>query len=240
MTLSFVNHVPETLNILLYGPQGSGKSAGAASAPGPILYLNADGPDALRYGRKKYGHEKFNEVVVTSGRQLDEVLLMLRNGATFGTVVMDTLSAIYTALLEEKAKGARPTLPMYGDVGKQIERFCRELRDTPVNFVVLAQPVPVKDETTGVIERTPASGTSNPALGNTVAEMMTIVGFCGRVAAADGSGARYMATLVDAPGRIGKDRTDSLGIAAELDLSKWVERANAPIAVTNEQELVAA
>lgn len=230
MTISFVSpdEIPDTINILLYGPSGSGKSTAAASAPGPILYLNADGPDAMKYPRRRHGSDKIREVTVDSGSVLNEALLMLRNGAGFKTVVLDTFSAIYTALLEEKSKGGRPTLPQYGDVGTALERFCHELRDTPVNFVVLTQPMSVKDESSGVIEKVPYTGTSNPALGNKIVEMMTVVGYCGRVAPQhDGDGPRFMATLVDTPGRIGKDRTDSLGTARDLDLTEWIETAGA-------------
>jgi hypothetical protein len=217
--------IPDTYNILLYGPSGSGKSTAAASAPGPILYLNADGPDALRYPRQLYDNETLREVAVTDGQVLNEALIMLRNGAGFGTVVLDTFSAIYTVLLEEKAKGGRPTLPQYGDVGTAMERFVREVRDLPYHFVVLCQEFSVKDETTGVIERLPYTGTNNPALGTKVIEAMTIVGYCGRVAAQEGSTAKYMATLVDVPGRRGKDRTDALGTARELNLTEWVATA---------------
>jgi hypothetical protein len=218
--------IPDTCNILLYGPSGSGKSTAAASAPGPILYLNADGPDALRYPRQRYGNEKMREVAVTDGKVLNEALIMLRQGGGFATVVLDTFSAIYTVLLEEKAKGGLPTLPQYGDVGTALERFVREVRDLPVNFVVLCQEFSVKDESTGVIERLPYTGTNNPALGTKVIEAMTIVGYCGRVAPQEAGSARYMATLVDVPGRRGKDRTNTLGTARELDLTEWIATAS--------------
>ena len=43
---------PQTYNVLLYGPPKSGKSTAAATAPGPILWLNAEGAGALGYARK--------------------------------------------------------------------------------------------------------------------------------------------------------------------------------------------
>lgn len=218
--------IPDTYNILLYGPSGSGKSTAAASAPGPILYLNADGPDALRYPRRRHGHEKIREVAVTDGQVLNEVLIMLRNGASFSTVVLDTFSAVYTALLEDKAKGGRPTLPQHGDVQTALGRFVKEVRDMPVNLVVLAQEYQDRDESSGVIERVPYMGTKNPALATKVIEDMTIVAYCGRVTPQDGGKPKYMATLVDVPGRRGKDRTDALGAARELDLTEWVNTAS--------------
>lgn len=233
MTLTFVEpgEIPDTYNIMLYGPSGSGKSTAAASAPGPILYLNADGPDALRFPRRQHGSTKIREVTVTGADVLTDVLLLLRHiqghdGEGPQTVVLDTLSSVYTTILEDKAKGGRPTLPQYGDTGTAIERFCREVRDMPVNLVVLAEQFSVKDESTGIVERVPYSGTSNPALGEKIVEMMSVVGYCGRVAPAGEKGKpRYVATLVDAPGRRGKDRTDALGTHRDLDLTEWIETA---------------
>lgn len=228
--------IPDTLNIFLYGPSGCGKSTAAFSAPGPILYVNADGPDALRYPRRRYGSDGVHEVTAGSAA-LNEVLLTLRGDHIYRTVVLDTLSAIYTVLLEERAKGGRPTLPQHGDVGTAIERFCRELRDMPVNGVLLAQEFGVKDESSGVIERLPYTGTNNPALGGKLIEMAGVVGYCGRVAPQDGGKPRYMATLVDAPGRRGKDRTDSLGTSRDLNISEWIEAA---MAAETPQEAIAA
>lgn len=220
--------IPDTLNVLLYGPSGSGKSTAAFRSPGPVLYVNADGPDALKFLRRKYGSTQISEVTA-SGPSLNEVLLTLRGEHPFRTVVLDTISAIYTVLLEERSKGGRPTLPQHGDVGVAIERFCRELRDLPVNGVLLCEEYGVKDESSGVIERLPYTGTNNPALGGKLIEMAGVVGYCGRVTPQDGNPLpRYMATLVDAPGRRGKDRTDALGVARDLDLTDWIQTAAAP------------
>jgi len=38
---------PETMNCLLYGSPGAGKTTGAATAPGPIVWVNLDGSNAL-------------------------------------------------------------------------------------------------------------------------------------------------------------------------------------------------
>jgi hypothetical protein len=53
-SLTFVDPpaAPETFNVLLYGPPKSGKSTAAATAPGPILWVSAEGPGALAYARK--------------------------------------------------------------------------------------------------------------------------------------------------------------------------------------------
>ena len=55
-SLTFVEQHPDpNVNVLLYGGPKTGKTMGAASAPGPILYLNADRPNATRLAHAKYG-----------------------------------------------------------------------------------------------------------------------------------------------------------------------------------------
>ncbi len=44
--------VPEHCNFLLYGPPKSGKSTAAATAPAPIMWVSAEGRNALHYARK--------------------------------------------------------------------------------------------------------------------------------------------------------------------------------------------
>ena len=56
MPLQFVKPGAEPhLNVCLFGPPKSGKTVGAASAPKPLLLLNADRPNATRYVHAKYG-----------------------------------------------------------------------------------------------------------------------------------------------------------------------------------------
>src|SRR6187402_2452551 len=55
--LEFVDPVADDhhLNVFLYGPPKTGKTMGGASAPGPILYLNGDRPNAVVMAKRKYG-----------------------------------------------------------------------------------------------------------------------------------------------------------------------------------------
>jgi hypothetical protein len=227
MTLDFVdptNH-SANLNIFLYGPPGSSKTTGALSAPGPILYLNAEGGNAAMFARRLHAGTEIREVVVDSGEVLNEALLYARAGNGIETVVLDSLGAIFQAVLEDKTGGGKPTLPQYGDTTTAIERFARALRDLPVNVVLIAHEQAVKDEVSGQFERLPFTGTTNPALGIKLMAQADVVGYTGLIEGdEENPKTRYVAQLFDAGGRRGKDRTDLLGRFPELNIIAWLEQ----------------
>jgi len=226
MSLDFVDPTdhPPALNIVLYGPPGSSKTTGALSAPGPILYLNAEGANAAMFARRLHSDTEIREVVIEKGDTLNEALLYARAGNGIKTVVLDSLGAIFQAVLEGYTGGGKPTLPQYGDTTTAIERFARALRDLPVNVVLIAHEQAVKDEVSGQFERLPFTGTNNPALGVKLMAQADVVGYTGRIEGdEENPEPRYVAQLFDAGGRRGKDRTDSLGQFPELNISAWVE-----------------
>lgn len=220
MTLNFVtpSETPAPLKALIYGPPGSGKTCAACSAPGPILYLNCEGPDALTFSRKMFGNEKILEVAFTGKQSLTDVFIYARdpeNGVQ--TIVVDSIGEMYRMLLEELG-GERATLQNYGDVNTLIERFCRSLRDLPIHVVLVAHEDIADIE--GETVRLPLTG--GRRLPEILMAMMSVVAYCGVVAETDDTPRRFVGQLVQANGRRAKDRSDALGKARDLDLTEWI------------------
>lgn len=212
------------MNVVLYGPPKTGKTLGAASAPGPVLYLNCDLDDATRLAHKRYP-AKIQEVDLSGGvlRALYDITTALRDPASpFETVVVDPIGDLYRRLLDESNNNAlRATLPQRGDVSVHIERFCRALCEIDVNVVLVAHElVGEKDEVTGYHERLPFCGTSNPKLAEKLMGMVNVVGFTGCIEDKD-AGNQYVAQLYPAGGRRGGDRWNVLGNVRTLNLTEW-------------------
>lgn len=211
-----------TKNVVLYGPAGSGKTTGACSAPCPVLYLGAEGLNAVDFAKTIY--KDINVVEVDGRAVLEDAYLWLRDKKLARTVVLDSASEIRSAVLRDIAKDPRhPTLPEQGDASTFVERYLMSLRDLPVNVVVVAHEFSVKDEASGAIERAVYAGTNNPALSNKIMGVFAdVVGYCARVEQETGDDV-YMAQLVDGNGRRGKNRGGVLGKAAEIDVAAWIE-----------------
>ncbi len=219
---------PQTYNVLLYGNPKSGKSTAAATAPGPILWLNAEGPGALGYARKtaKQRGTDILEVSIDkrrrdSTRVLDEVYRHVTSGQdpAVATVVVDTLAKLRDALIAELVvKGAKNTLQQFGEVADKLGGFIVALRDLPVNVVLIAHAdMRDSDEDGRVV--VPLIGGK---LTDTVPGEVDVVAFCAPLTT-DDDGTRYFGQLVEGRGRIAGDRSGALagpqGIR-ELDLTE--------------------
>ena len=237
MALTFIEPdlQPDSWNALLYGPGGNGKTVGACSAPGPLVLVNADGPDASRKSHAIYG-DKIRELPFEGAETLREVYLYVTSddGKDVRTVVLDPLGEIYQKLFEELHPPGSPRksgLAAHGDVQTIIERFIRSMRDLSVNLVLVCHEEVADLE--GEAVRRPMTG--GKKLPEKVIGMVSIVAYCGVVPAdaEKGTPRRWVGQLIEAGGRRAKDRSEGLGDFRDIDLTEWFATASAAMAATN-------
>jgi hypothetical protein len=234
-----------SINVLITGPAKRGKTNAAASAPGKVLYNNFDLPNATRLIHRRFGEAILEPALPAyEGGQrrlfahMIEVAKIARDPEPLGvqTVVVDPVGELYRRLLEEFAnRSVRPSLPTYGEVSVQVERFCRGLCESPaVNTVLVCHEMLQQDGEELV--SIPFTGTKSGSadLGAKLQSMVDVVAyagvietqgnehFLGRAASRDGS-KLYVSQLIPYKGRLGGDRFDCLGDWRPSDISDWVE-----------------
>jgi hypothetical protein len=126
---------PTTFNVLLWGQPKSGKSTAAATAPGPILWINAEGLGALGYARKT-AKERGTEVleVMVDKRQrnaaqvLEEVYRHVRSGEE--TLPRDA-QGVLNARVDDAVKSLFDAVKRDDDLGVHLScvDLVRVLRD---------------------------------------------------------------------------------------------------------------
>lgn len=230
-----VPHDEPNMNILLYGAPKTGKTVGASSVPGPVLYLNGDRPNATRFAHGLRGDD-LREVRVEGLQTIIDATHELESG-DYRSVVVDPVSDVYRLILEDlSGRALSPQIQQYGDTGTYLERFCRELCEKPVNTVFVCHETAVKDEDSGGFERLPFTGTSNPALGAKLMAMVDVIGYTGVVAGEGDTPPQYVAQLINGKGRRGGDRFGVLGPMRDLNLGEWVSLAKKATAQKGKKE----
>ena len=234
MTLKFAPAIEDapTINVALIGPPKTGKTTGAASAPGPVLYVNTDLPTATRFARRKYG-DRVREVVFVGMQTLVDVTHAAYDTTEYPTVVIDSVGDLYRRMLEDASNRAvRPSLPTYGDVSVYLERFLRSLCEAPVNAVFVCHDLPLDGEDGEdrvVLPFMGSTGKGGIKLGRQLLGMVDVIGFTGVARGEDGA-AEYVAQLASAKGRGAGDRFNTLAGATgmrRLDLSEWIDAIRA-------------
>lgn len=167
--------VPESLNILVYGRNGTGKTEFAGTAPKPILFIDTDKGITTILSSPRI-QQKDQIYVVPVADQPDpqhptpqplgfltvkQVLSDIAKTGKYGTVepktiVIDTLTttasfAMSYVLYINKHSGQQPTLPDWGRQMRELVDIITTGVGLKQNFIVLAHEQYVKDELSGRI-----------------------------------------------------------------------------------------
>lgn len=221
MTLTFVNPASQdTARILLYASAGQGKTTAALTAPGPILFVNADRPTATTAARRRFPDQIVREVQFAGRQTLNDVYLHIREKKDdTATVVLDTIGEAYRMLLDEMAGAKdRPTIQQYGDAQTIIDRWIRAMRDLPVNLVLVCHEEIHEDDDAGRIVRPNTGGKNTP---ERIMGQMDVVAYIALVDGEDGP--KSVAQLQQARGRRAKDGTGALGAVRDAHLTEWLD-----------------
>ena len=165
----------KTAKVLIYGEPGTGKTTFAATAPRPILWLEAEG------GTNSIGETKDIDIVRMEGLEsYREVLKYVRKKPdAYKTLVIDSISEAQAAILAEimrEVSRMNPDrdefAPQFGEWGKLtgvMRSILRAYRDVETNVIFTALTREDKDELTG---RSVVRPKMTPALAEDVLSFM--------------------------------------------------------------------
>jgi hypothetical protein len=227
--LTFVDAppVPDTFNVLLYGPPKSGKSTAAATAPGPVMWVSAEGPGALSYARKVAAQRDTQILEVRIDRQTDtrqvlrDVIRHVRDGLDPAprTVVVDTLAKVRDALIRQIVSvGSSNSRNQYAEVNRILREFVQIMRDAPINFLLIAHQEVSEDDDGGRLVRALIGG----RLTEEIPGEVDVIAYTHSFKDEESGERRYVGQLVEAKGRIAGDRSGGLGAVRDLDLANWL------------------
>lgn len=124
-----------TVNMMIYGQAGMGKTTLALSSPSPLL-LDFDN------GVKRVNDlhlEGVDVVQVKSWGEVEELIRLHRGElAGYGTIVVDTVGKMVECAISGVCGGRQPKLQDWGKINQTFQWFCRELRDLGKNVIFVA------------------------------------------------------------------------------------------------------
>jgi len=149
---------------VIHGEPGVGKSRLAATAPGPVLVLDAEGGFRFIKGRKirwdpvkdsvpVAGDWDYCIVTTTEWATVHAAYSVLQSGNhPFRSVVLDSLTEIQKRLVDNVAGIEQPTQQQWGQILRSMEDFIRKLRDMtthpikPLDAVIFLCLTQMRDE----------------------------------------------------------------------------------------------
>lgn len=138
--------------VLILGPAKAGKSSCIAlTAPKPLLVLNCDGEDALQ-GATKLGAE-YSAVNVTDRESWNAAIDYACEQAKakrIKSIAVDTISLLGDTIkedAEQKLKG----FDVWNELGNQMVRGLKRLKDAPAHLFITAHMVPGSDKEEGIL-----------------------------------------------------------------------------------------
>lgn len=212
------------LTVILYGPAKQGKTIGALSAPGPILYVNADRRSAARNARRVHGTQKFREIEFKGRPTMELVERKARtNEEGYKSIVIDTGGRAFDRVMQDIG-GLAPQIQHWGQVQTLFERWIAALCRSGLNIILVCHEG-IDDQEDEPLRQPKMGGKKFPA---TVMGLVEVIGYCAFVEGGtteDGESIpdRYMAQLIQRKGRRAGDATGVLGKSRELNLTEWAE-----------------
>ncbi len=200
-----------TVNILIYGRSGVGKTVVITTAQKPIIISSEKGLLSI-------ASSNLPVIKVKTISDLEDAYeYIVKHKKKYKTVCLDSISDIAAAVLSDLKKSYKNQMQAYGELYDQMVTVIKDFRDLPMNTYFIAQAAE-KDASAGFTTIRPSM--PGKALTQQLPYLFDEV-FCMRISEEeDGEGGyRYFQTTPDVV-RDAKDRSGALLSIEEPDLKK--------------------